>query len=359
MLSSIAQATYTPQIHFGAKRQDSPAFLTPLHTTRQPQHLEDFANRKPGADRNGILYMDIKNLSDRNDWFRIDADYAAMIARKKEFMAHRKSRKIVSATRPEGRAGARELLEMMAEHLPEAYPQHFEKQGRILTNKITGDVFDLDNLPDTPINIAAQLVQEDLVLIHPDGRGNYRVASGALCFPSGWSLQEKLGKTIKETHKPVPGVNTNIGDMINTFLQRLSPKRQSWRINFLTFSTPELSVMPDMDALYPDYNYPESGFDKITKETVGQLFLRSEREVFTKLPKSGDVLFSLKTYITPFSELPPETAAQLVELYSNLPDKFVALYKGWTRQEQQIVVNYLRQRAGIEAPDGEGLSASA
>ena len=301
-------------------------------------HMHDFATRKPGADRNGIQNMDIKPLMDMGDIFRIDADYDTQVAQKKVLLQNHAD--AVSATAPEGAAGARELLEVMAEYLPEHFPDKFEKNGRILTNKATGDVFDLDNLPADPIAVAGMLVQEDLILIHEGEDGQFRLSAGSLSFPSGWSLKEKLGKTVAEIHDGVPEVNKHIGEMMNKFLARIKPDRSFWRINFLSFNTPVLTTHPDIPELEP-----EADFDEVTKRNVGKWYLRSEREVFTRVPQSGDILFSLKTYVTQFKDLAPGVAGQLSELYANLPARFVKMYKGWTKEQQQIVVDYMARKA--------------
>ncbi len=37
------------------------------------------------------------------------------------------------------------------------------------------------------------------------GEEGWRLAVGALCFPSSWQLTEKFGKPMSGIHEPVPG----------------------------------------------------------------------------------------------------------------------------------------------------------
>ena len=341
---ALLQAVSRPSLRlfqprFGEETEREPA--RPLPPGVEPKTgLGDLWVGKRAPDKNGVGKMDINPLLDDSDWFRIDGDYQGLIAQKKVLLQN--YRDAVSATLPEGEAGAKELLETMADYLPRTFPDQFEKQGRILTNNLTGDVFDLDHLQDDPIRVAAQLVQEDLVLIHPDEEGHYRVTSGAVCFPSNWNLREKLGKTIHETHDPVSTLNDSIGAMVDRFLGRMNPDRRFWRINFLTVQNPALTQVPE----HPDLGTDGFRYKRIGNRMVEDMLLRSEREVFTKLPNSGDILFSLKTYITPFKDLPPAMAGHVRDLIENLPAGFVKGYKGWTPRQKAIVVDYLNRLAG-------------
>jgi hypothetical protein len=291
----------------------------------------------------GVVKIDIIPLEDKTDWFRIDTNYQRDLALKQQIqqeLGH-----LTTITLPKGEAGAKELLEIMANYLPEQFPDQFEKTGRILINRQTGERFDLDNLPASPIEVAGRLVQEDLVLLHKDEDGEYRLSAGSLHFPSGWSLQKKIGKTVVEIHEPVPLMNASIGEHIRRFLDKLSPAKQYWRINFLLSTSTELPHLQDVPE---DHPYSDNRFrdgDENTPENVDRLVLRSERELFTKLPQTGDVLFSLKTYLMRFRDLPGVMAQKLSDVLAALPEEFMEEYKGLNARERQVVLNYLNQKA--------------
>ena len=298
----------------------------------------DLQNGKQSPKQNGIIKMDIQPLRDEKDWFRIDDGYTNAIRKKKSLM--RTLGPEVGHTLPEGRESAKELVETMTEHLTMVYPYIFKKEGRYLYNLVLTDKYNLDNPNDDFINIAGKLVQEDLILIKARNDGKYYLVAGSLCFPSEWSLLEKIGKNISQIHSPVPLINQNLGPVIDRFLTGIRPGQQFWRINFLTTSSPRFSQLKNVKGM----NSYRSG-DKITKETVDKLYMRNERETFTKLPKTGSILFSLKTYITPFSDLGPITAKNLGMLIKALPKETIRDYKMWSEEERMCVVNFLFEKA--------------
>jgi dimethylamine monooxygenase subunit A len=315
----------------------------PIPSGLQPKTgLHDyFVSRNPKpADANGITRMDTNFLRDRGDWFRIDGDYAQRIADKKALL--QQYRDIVTATLPEGQEGAKELLEMMAEYLPQHFPERFQREGRVIKNLVTQDTYDLDHLPDDPIVVAGLLVQEDLVLLHRGEDGQFRLTSGSVSFPSDWSFPSKLGKTLLEIHQPVTTFNEVMGAAVRNFLDRVSPPpKQYWRINTLISNSSKLTHLPDI----PDLHGTEHFKDKFDASTVSSLYLRNEREVFTKLPRSGDVLFSLKTYITPFPQIPPVIARLVATFNRGLPKAFIDGYRKWTQPEEEAILGYLDQKS--------------
>ena len=52
-----------------------------------------------------------------------------------------------------------ELLEMLADHLPERYPDRFRTEDGQLRNLVTGEAFDLQGSDMHPLKAASLLVQ--------------------------------------------------------------------------------------------------------------------------------------------------------------------------------------------------------
>jgi Protein of unknown function (DUF3445) len=59
-----------------------------------------------------------------------------------------------------------------------------------------------------------------------------QVLGGCVCFPSGWSLPDKVGKSLFTTHTPVPGMNQVLAPKISQFVSRLDSKRCFQRTNW-------------------------------------------------------------------------------------------------------------------------------
>ena len=49
-----------------------------------------------------------------------------------------------------------------------------------------------------------ELVEPDFLLLKSDGGATHHLLSGGICFPSSWSLAEKIGKPLDVVHSVVP-----------------------------------------------------------------------------------------------------------------------------------------------------------
>jgi hypothetical protein len=72
--------------------------------------------------------------------------------------------------------------------------------------------------------------EPDFVVL--DRKEPNQVLGGCVCFPSGWSLPEKVGKSLFATHSPVPGMNQQLAPKISQFVSRLDSKRCFQRTNW-------------------------------------------------------------------------------------------------------------------------------
>ncbi|MGD9705439.1 MAG: DUF3445 domain-containing protein [Acidimicrobiia bacterium] len=159
-----------------------------------------------------------------------------------------------------------------------------------------------------PLEAAARHVQEDLCLmVHRDG--DWHLDAGALCFPTFWSLQDKLGRPTSAVHGPVAHYAGSLSTRVDRFFDRLRPATPVWRRN--------LSVKP-----YPLLFLPTSR----TVQPIGELevaddgapmWLRSERQTLRRLPDSDAILFTIRVQLAPASTLlgRPDRARDLAAMY--------------------------------------------
>ncbi|MDZ4820292.1 MAG: DUF3445 domain-containing protein [Planctomycetota bacterium] len=134
--------------------------------------------------------------------------------------------------------------------------------------------------------------ESDFVLLHEDEHGEPIVVGGVVCFPSSWSLREKLGMRIEQTHQPVPGLNQTLGRQIDTFLKKLRPG-EAWVRGNTNFSRdPWLDHLPGQ---------PRLPFDpSINAE---EFWIRFEHQLLLRLPQSGSVLFGIRVENIPITHL--------------------------------------------------------
>jgi hypothetical protein len=306
------------------------------HEWAKLRGVDDMMNKTPG--REGVQRLDIFPL-DLADWMRIDGDFKHDLQTKAALMEEHPN--LVNRLLPEGVAGAQEVLELLADYLPTRYPSHYVRDGALLHNLVTNESWDVSRPGENPLVVCGQLVQEDLVLAHRDSHsGSYKLVGGSVAFPSNWSLSQHLGKTVWSIHQAVPELNERIGAVVDGFLAKFPPDKPMTRVNFLVHDTP---LKPQFPELREEWKTDASPV--YDPATIGkQLFLRNERETFRKLPQTEDILFSLRTYITRFSDLTSEQAGKLKGLLLRAPERYTADYKGLTDENLAAVLDYLSAR---------------
>jgi hypothetical protein len=199
---------------------------------------------------------------DLADWIQWGPDTDAALAEKKRLNAEFPESVFVALDDVE--AESAEVADVLVRHLAQTAPD----QHRTLDQSLH------------PLDAAARLVPEDLVLMVEHGKGDDRhlvFGAGSVCFPNRWDLRSKLGQTMAEVHAPVALLNDQLEVPVDRFFNRLRPDRSFWRLGWGLLDT-------------PDWYTPLDGTAAPRPETCSpdQLFLRVERETMT-LP-CGSVL---------------------------------------------------------------------
>jgi len=138
-------------------------------------------------------------------------------------------------------------------------------------------------------------LEPDFLLLSPDDEGRFRLRGGALCFPTGWALEEKLGMTLDSIHGVVPGLNSALSAPVEVFLSRLKPGVAFQRDNWGITSSEELNQHPR--RLIPAPALPVS---------LQRLWLRVEHQVLFGLPVSGGMVFGIRISLHRLDEIAEE-----------------------------------------------------
>lgn len=128
-----------------------------------------------------------------------------------------------------------------------------------------------------------RVLEPDVLLLSRDPAGHFRLRGGALCFPTGWALEEKMGETLDAIHGVVPGLNAALGPSIHQLLGALKPGVALLRDNWGIAATPELNLHPSRRL-----PTPEPPVDTTT------LWLRVEHQALAALPETGGVVFGIR-----------------------------------------------------------------
>ncbi|KAF4876348.1 hypothetical protein CGCSCA1_v004507 [Colletotrichum siamense] len=201
--------------------------------------------------------------------------------------------------------------------------------GQEFYNKVTKTSLPLTPLedPNAALQALGETIEDDIFLLVETPEG-HRAVAFICCHPAGFDPSDKLGKLLKDIHTPVPSYE-KIGASMERFFSRLqvgkSVKRMNWSI-----STSERLFSPSGLHIY-DGDKPQEDEDIDISKTR----LRQELQTLTRLPKTGAIMFSFKTYMTPLEEIKnegigPQVADAIEGLKSgNAPGMWV--YKGATR----------------------------
>lgn len=283
----------------------------------------------PFAEGQWQLKMGLRSL-DLATWIEVDDEFSPYLARKRELLHHHYAD--VWAALPGSETGQQEVLALLLEHLPTRFPTHYQREVGRITNRITGERWNLDEWGDRPLDLAGRLVQEDLCLMLPGSTppnandlsnptdNGYRLAAASLCFPLYWRLQEKLGQPIGQIHAPVPGYAKTLERPVDGFFSRLQPHSPGYRFNWSIVDTPELFL-----GLHRQHQMADS----ISAEAAGErLWIRVERQTLRRLLLSNGVLFTVRTYVYPLAILVqhPAAARGLQAAIAQIPPQ-MQLYK--------------------------------
>ena len=173
----------------------------------------------------------------------------------------------------------------------------------------------------TPLDRCVALARRwepDFLLLRQGADGAFRLVGGSVCFPSSWSLQEKMGRPVAEIHGVVPGLNAGLSRQIDTFLARVSPGAAWERENWGLSGDDELNR-------HPRRHLPGLNADV----TLDAAWLRIEHQAFVRMPRTGGLLFGIRLSLHPFRALAahPVAAKGLARALRTMPAE-VARYKG-------------------------------
>ena len=218
-------------------------------------------------------------------WIVVDDAYAAQMAERARLWRERRA--AVVAILPGAGAAVEEVRDAVLASLPPCFARDGDRvtcpDGRVV------------DAAGEPFAVLAALVQEDLLLLERRGAEHVLVA-GLLCFPSRWTLAEKIGRPLTRIHRPVPEYDADLAMRVERLFERARPGRPIWRANVL--------ASPDAVLHRPE---PEAA----PRATVAPAtHVRSERQTVLRLPRTGAVLFAIHTWIVALGDLTPAQRAR-------------------------------------------------
>jgi hypothetical protein len=124
--------------------------------------------------------------------------------------------------------------------------------------------------------------EPDFVLVQREKSAE--IVGGCVCFPTGWSLEEKQDHPLSFAHSPVPGLNPQLGPSVERFFSHLQAPDCYQRSNWSLTSSRQMNQRPQ-DSI------PEIKSDCDPTQT----FLRIEWQALASLDDRR-VIFGIRIY---------------------------------------------------------------
>lgn len=225
-----------------------------------------------------------------DDWLATDDAYAGQMALRERLIAGR--REAVIAAVPGTDAAAAEALETAL--VVGERRLGFRREG---AEAVCPDGRRVALRGDDPLGTLGRLFQEDICILDRDG-DEHVLRAAVLCFPSGWTLGEKLGRPLLRIHRPVAHYDADIGRRVQRLFDGLKPDRPLMRANLLWHRDATLHA-------------PRREDDPPSVRSRAGPYVRSERQCLVRLPVTGAVLFTIHTAIVDPARLPADQSAAL------------------------------------------------
>ncbi|WP_323794975.1 DUF3445 domain-containing protein [Nisaea sp.] len=254
----------------------------------------------------GLVGLDLK------DWFDVDQNRAVELQEKERLLGSQHD--AVFGDLPGSEAAQREVLMLLLDNLERCHPGLITFDEGTVRVAETGKSYSLSDFADHALDLAGRLVQEDLCLMTP-GEEGYVLHAASLCFPARWVLGEKLGRPMMGIHEDVSGYAEKLRKPVDRFFTHLKADKPVVRLNW--------SVINDPALFQTSGKFRNDHQVEITAENAGErLWLRVERQTLRRLPESGDILFTIRTFVDPLSSLEarPDLAMGLRGAVADMPE---------------------------------------
>lgn len=169
-------------------------------------------------------------------------------------------------------------------------------------------------------------LEPDIAFLSADDTGAFRLRAGAVCFPTGWGLEEKLGLSLDFIHGVVPGLNRVLGSQIQQFLAKLRPGTAYLRHNWGLTASDELNLHPSRSIAPPSLPVQ-----------LDRLWLRVEHQALLALPQTRGIVFGIRITLHRMDEVARSSASLgLRQALQTMPSE-VADYKNLTNIKLNVI----------------------
>ncbi|KAA8901653.1 hypothetical protein TRICI_006018 [Trichomonascus ciferrii] len=265
----------------------------------EPQVYRPFVGK--GGDYR--LTMGVRSLADDDPWLRIENTYLQRTEAKQRIMEQHRQNTVLH--NEIANDALRETYDVVMAYMLRRYPTCFRQtgSGKIMNTirhcALPADATGFDKVEDLVMTLGRNVEEDLLVLMKNDADGLYYLRGGTFGFPSGFDPAEKLNKPLAHIHAPVPGYKERLEKPMDVYFDRIRPGRWVERFNW--------NIQPHDELYVPEANHADQDdqLDELKMEDLdfSRVYLRVERQCLTRLPNTQAVLFSIRTHLTPLTQL--------------------------------------------------------
>ena len=268
---------------------------------------------------------------------------------------------VIFGSREAARLAIKELYdEIRLDVLPNRYPTMFKVEGGVFRNLTTGMEHYISDARSNPMTMLRRLgenVEEDFYFMCPNEERDFVMQGFVSCFPQGFVPSSRMGLTVSQIHGPVPSYDQRLKKGVNLCFQRMARGESEGRSNVRLHELHGKVGWADslqwaIQINHSELFLPIDGANTNKGSTSGRLdidplssYLRCEHHTLICLPKTGVIVFAIRSYLTPLSEIKAEgLGPQLAEACESMPEKF-GVYKNrptwgtticaWLRDERE------------------------
>ncbi len=281
------------------------------------------------------------NQLDPSQWIETDDQLGFYLKSKQEELSARYTE--VFAAEPGTEDAQQEVLELLTDHLLTDHATTYHRVGNVM--QFAGQSLKLDAVEVPALIRAGMMIADDLALMRRKDTG-WHLSAAFVAFPSSWSLPEKFGQPMEGVHEQVPGFQggSRNADLINRMFDNLREDRVVTRLNW---SIKGNGALPQPVSKHVDNDPAVAGLQAMSN------YIRVERQTLRRLPKSGDILFTIRVYVDPLSVIvaDPRGAA----LLDNMAEQLLAMdadqlrYKGLTAIRDPLATFLKNQALTLKA----------
>ncbi|NKB68134.1 MAG: DUF3445 domain-containing protein [Candidatus Latescibacteria bacterium] len=188
-----------------------------------------------------------------------------------------------------------------------------------------------------PLERVGLQVQEDIAVMRDDAAGGFPIVAGLVCLPSGWSIRDKLGRSMGHTHEEVPGFAQHMRQKTEKLFAAMPPLRPVARRNWSINPAATLPRLPSQEAV--------AARDRrlVTPANAGQrCHLRVEYQTLTRMPATGAIVFTILTLQSRLEQLDRDQAKILAGVLRTCPDAVID-YKNLADIRPQMLAYFDRR----------------